>query len=244
MPFDKIPKEFAPAASGITLYSLGTPNGVKISIALELLKIPFKTHVIDISTNVQKEPWFTEINPNGRIPAILDIDASGKAVNVWESGAILQYLTDKYDKDHKISFARDTPEYWQSIEWLFFQNAGLGPMQGQANHFKMFAPEKIPYGINRYTEETKRLYSIVDKQLNDNKTGFLVGDHISIADITTVGWVGGYYVLDIDLSKEFPALYKWAQKIIDIPGVAEGLNETGPWRGFSSGTWKNPSESK
>ncbi|VVT57200.1 uncharacterized protein SAPINGB_P005584 [Magnusiomyces paraingens] len=244
MAFDKIPQQYAPASKGITLYSLGTPNGVKISVALSLLGLPYKTHTVDISKNVQKEPWFLEINPNGRIPAILDISDDGKIVNVWESGAILLYLIEKYDKDYKISYPRGTPEYLQTVEWLFFQNAGVGPMQGQANHFKVFAPEKIEYGIKRYTEETRRLYSVLEKQLEDNNTGYLVGNHVSIADITTVGWVGSSFSLGIDVSKEFPAINKWVQRVIDLPGAAAGFNATGTWRGFTLGPWKNPDKSK
>lgn len=241
MPFNNIPAQYAPAPKGITLYSLGTPNGVKIALALSLLKIPYKVHNIDISKNIQKEPWFLEINPNGRIPAILDIDEkTNKVVNVWESGAILQYLTEKYDTQHKISFARNTPEYLESIEWLFFQNAGVGPMQGQANHFKLFAPEKIEYGINRYTEETRRLYGVFEKQLKENGTGYIVGDHISIADITSVGWIGGSFALDINLEKEFPVIKQWVERIIALPGAVEGFNASGPWRGFTLGPWKEP----
>ncbi|VVT45601.1 uncharacterized protein SAPINGB_P000809 [Magnusiomyces paraingens] len=240
MSFKNIPKEFAPAPRGITLYSLGTSNGVKISIALSLLNLPYTLHIIDISKNIQKEPWFVEINPNGRIPAILDIDESGNVTNVWESAAILLYLVDKYDKKHKISFPRGSPEYLESLEWLIFQVAGVGPMQGQAGHFKFYAPEQIPYGVKRYTEETRRLYSVLEKQLTDNGSGFLVGDHISIADVATVGWVSVSYSLGIDLAKEFPAVHDWVQRVIDTPGVYEGFNAHGTWRGFTQGPWKAP----
>lgn len=241
MPYENIPEEYAPAPKGITLYSLGTSNGIKITIALALLNIPYKLHILDISTNIQKEPWFLEINPNGRIPAILDIAEDGSIKNVWETGAILLYLAEKYDKENKISFARGTPEHLESVEWLIFQVAGVGPMQGQAHHFKNYPAVKIPYGLTRYTEETRRLYSVLDGQLVKNKTGYLVGDHISIADIASVGWVSVGYGIGIDLAKEFPAVNDWVQRIIDLPGVYGGFNAHGKtWRGFTEGPWTAP----
>jgi glutathione S-transferase len=233
-----IPKAYAPIAKGITLYTLGTPNGVKISVALSVLGVPYKSYLIDISTNIQKEPWFLEhVNPNGRIPGIIDT-TEGKPVRVFESGAILLYLADKYDKNHKISYPHGTREYYETLEWLFFQNAGVGPMQGQANHFKIFASEKIPYGIKRYTDETRRLYSVLETRLKQNKSGFLVGDHVSIADFSTVGWVGSSYGIDIDLKSEFPELHAWVERIIKLPGAVEGFNTPNPWRGFTTGPWK------
>lgn len=234
-----IPSEYAPAPKGITLYTLSTPNGVKISLALSLLKIPFKAYTIDISTNIQKEEWFLQhVNPNGRIPAIIDKTEDGKTTKVFESGAILLYLADKYDPENKISFPHGTPLYYESLEWLFFQNAGVGPMQGQANHFKLYAPEKIPYGIKRYTDETRRLYSVLERRLSENGTGYLVGDHVSISDITTVGWAGSSFGLGIDLKTEFPEIHAWVERIIKLPGAVEGFNTLTTWRGFTIGPWK------
>lgn len=233
-----IPAAFAPAAKGITLYTLGTPNGTKISVALSLLKIPYKAYSIDISTNIQKEKWFLQnVNPNGRIPAIIDT-VDGKQTRIFESGAILQYISDKYDPENKISYPQGSPLYYETLEWLFFQNAGVGPMQGQASHFAVFASEKIPYAIKRYTDETHRLYSILEEQLTKNGTGYLVGDHVSIADISTFGWVAFAYVLEIDVKSSYPLLYNWVQRIIKLPGAVDGLNTPAPWRGFSSGPWK------
>lgn len=238
-----IPAEYAPAATGITLYTLGTPNGVKISTALNYLGLQYKTYKIDISTNIQKEPWFLEhVNPNGRIPAIIDKGADGSSTTrVFESGAILLYLADKYDKEHKISYPRDSPEYFETLQWLFFQNAGVGPMQGQANHFVKFAPEKIPYGVKRYTDETRRLYSVLESQLQQQKSGFLVGDHVSVADFSTVGWVTGAFILDIDVKKEFPAIGAWVERFIALPGVYDGFNVPDAYRAFTIGPWKAPS---
>ncbi|KAL1965403.1 hypothetical protein VTN77DRAFT_5840 [Rasamsonia byssochlamydoides] len=205
----------------ITLYTAQTPNGIKISIALEELGIPYKVHKIELSKNVQKEPWFLEINPNGRIPAITDTFEDGRQIRLFESGSILQYLVDQYDKDYKISYPRGTREYYEMNNWLFFQNAGVGPMQGQANHFNRYAPERIEYGINRYVNETRRLYGVLDKHLATSKSGYLVGDHVSIADIAHWGWIAhaGWAGVDID---EFPHLKAWEERMLSRPGVERG----------------------
>ncbi|KAF5535715.1 glutathione S-transferase [Fusarium napiforme] len=149
------------AENTITLYCEGTPNPLKISIALEELGLKYK-----------KEEWFLDINPNGRIPAIVDTDEHGHELKIWESGAILQYLVERYDKDHKISYPRGTKEYWQMTSWAI---SGLGPMQGQANHFEMSAFGDYPYALSRYVNETRRLYRTMDKALAENPSGYLVG---------------------------------------------------------------------
>ena len=135
----------------IELYTAGTPNGKKASIMLEELGIPYTVHPIDFSKLEQKEEWYLKINPNGRIPAIVDKDNGD--FPVFESGAILIYLAEKYGK----FLSKDPKERSIAIQWLMFQMGGVGPMQGQANHFVKFAPEKIPYAMNRYVDETKRL---------------------------------------------------------------------------------------
>lgn len=234
----EIPAEYAPIPNGITLYTLGTPNGVKISVALSVLGVPYKSYAINISTNIQKEEWFLQhVNPNGRIPGIID-KTGGKTTRVFESGAILLYIAEKYDPEHKISYPYGSPLYIETLEWLFFQNAGVGPMQGQANHFGLYAPEKIPYGIKRYTDETRRLYSVLERRLTENGSGFLVGNHVSIADFSTVGWVGSAFALGIDVKKEFPAIAAWVERIIALPGAVEGFNTPTVWRGFTDGPWK------
>ncbi|EXJ82354.1 glutathione S-transferase [Capronia epimyces CBS 606.96] len=212
---------------GITLYTDGTPNGFKISIALEELGLPYKVEHVNISTNRQKEPWFLEINPNGRIPAITDTFADGKKIRLFESGSILQYLVEQYDSEHKISYPAGSREHYETNNWLFFQNAGLGPMQGQAHHFVRYAPEKIEYAINRYVNETRRLYGVLDKHLQTSQSGYLVGDHISIADITTIGWViyAGWANVDI---AEFPALKQWEEMMYARPGVKQGCDVPKP----------------
>ena len=118
-----------------TLYTTQTPNGIKISITLEELGLPYKVEKIDISKNTQKEPWFLAINPNGRIPALTDTFSDGKTINLFESGSIMQYLVSRYDKDYKISYPEGSREWYEMNNWLFFQNAGVGPMQGQASEY-------------------------------------------------------------------------------------------------------------
>lgn len=237
----------------ITLYTSATPNGIKISMALEELGLPYKTVHLDISTDVQKEPWFLEINPNGRIPAITDswppfssssppADTPSK-IRLFESGSILQYLIDHYDPHHTLSFPKSTFEYHEMISWLFFQNAGVGPMQGQANHFYRYAPEKIPYGITRYQNETRRLYSVLDTQLAKSKSGYLVGDHISIADISTVGWVWSAGWAGVDIN-EFPNVKKWEEKLWEREALSKGRDVPTKHRGRSAITRDEEAEKK
>lgn len=165
--------------------------------------------------------WFLEINPNGRIPALTDTFADGQKIRLFESGGILTYLVEQYDKDHKISFPRGTREYYEMVNWLYFQNAGVGPMQGQANHFARYAPEHIEYGVNRYVNETRRLYSVLNQHLANSRSGYLVGDHVSIADISHWGWVAaaGWPGVDID---EFPHLKAWEERMAQRDGVEKG----------------------
>ncbi|KAI9858066.1 MAG: hypothetical protein M1813_007878 [Trichoglossum hirsutum] len=206
----------------ITLYTTQTPNGIKISIALEELELPYKVHTVTLSKAEQKQPWFLAINPNGRIPALTDSFPDGQPIHLFESGSILQYLVDQYDPDHKISYPRGSREEYEVNNWLFFQNAGLGPMQGQANHFSRYAPEKIPYGISRYQNEAKRLYGVLDKHLAESKSGYLLTpDPSKVADITHWGWVASAGWAGIELS-EFPALKAWLERMLARPGVEKG----------------------
>lgn len=171
--------------------------------------------------------WFLEINPNGRIPALTDTFTDGQKIRLFESGSILTYLVEQYDADHKISFPKGTREYYEMISWLYFMNAGVGPMQGQANHFSRYAPERIEYGVNRYVNETRRLYSVLDKHLAGSKSGYLVGDRASIADISHWGWVAaaGWAGVDID---EFPHLKAWEERMAQRDGVEKGRHVPTP----------------
>ena len=215
----------------IHLYTQQTPNGIKPSILLEELGLPYKTTEIRFGANEQKQPWFLEINPNGRIPALTDStplpgedeEAARQRgpVRVFESGAILQYLVERYDTEHKLSYPAGTREHWEVVSWLMWQMGGLGPMQGQSNHFFRYAPTKIPYAIDRYLNETKRLYSVMETQLAKSASGYLVGDRCTIADISCWGWVAIHDWSGVPLD-EFPHLKSWLFKMLERPGVEKG----------------------
>ncbi|OPB45216.1 glutathione S-transferase [Trichoderma guizhouense] len=224
----------------IKLYTDSTPNGIKISMALEELGLPYEVEHIDITTNRQKEPWFLEINPNGRIPAITDTIPDGQQVRVFEGGSILQYLTERYDPEHKLSFRKGTRDYWESWRQVFGLlvcclnlrltlnfNLGIGPMHGQAAHFYRYAPTKIQYGIDRYINETRRLYRVIDSELAKSKSGFLVADHISIADIAVLSWVIYAEFVSLDMN-EFPFLQKWERMMSARPGINKGFHVPKP----------------
>jgi len=211
------------------LYTTQTPNGIKISITLEELGLNYEFTKIDIGKMVQKEQWFLDINPNGRIPALTDTFTDGKTINLFESGSIQQYLIDQYDKDYKISYPRGTREYYEMNNWLFFLNAGVGPMQGQANHFTRYASEDIPYGINRYQNEARRLYRVLDTHLKNSSSGYLVGDRCTIADIAHYGWIASAFWAGVDI-KEFPALEAWEERMASRPAVQRGRDVPDPYR--------------
>lgn len=208
----------------ITLYTVRTPNGIKVSIVLEELGLPYKLHAIDFKKNEQKEPWFLAINPNGRIPALTDASfTDGKPIHLWESASIMQYLVERYDVDHKLSYPRGSREAYEVNNWVYWQMGGLGPMQGQANHFFRYAPEKIQYGIDRYQNETRRLYSVLETALKASKSGFLVGDRVTLADIASWGWVKAGPWAGIEL-EEFPALKAWKERLAERPAFAKGAD--------------------
>ncbi|KAI1499514.1 glutathione S-transferase [Biscogniauxia marginata] len=213
------------AKSGIELLTFGTPNGHKASILLEELKEAYGKEytwqAINIMKNIQKESWFIAINPNGRIPAIVDHDRGG--FPVFEGIAILGYLTRLYDPEHKFSFPVDSDDYTVAEEWIGWQHGGLGPMQGQANHFLRFAKEKIPYATQRYVGESERLYGILDKRLEGRD--YIVGPgrgKYSIADISIFGWANCavFSGVDIDL---FPNVQKWLARLLERPAVQKGI---------------------
>lgn len=212
------------AKSGIELLTFTTPNGLKISILLEELKEAYGKEYtwqsVNILKNTQKQPWFTAINPNGRIPAIVDHDRGGFAV--FEGLAILNYLTRHYDPEHKFSFPVDSDDYSVCEQWMAWQHGGVGPMQGQANHFFRFAKEKIPYAVQRYVGETERLYGVLNKRLEGRD--FIVGagkGKFSIADINLLGWVNGALFTGIDISP-FPNIEKWIDRCMARPAVQRG----------------------
>jgi len=195
----------SPPYNALTLYTAGTPNGLKPVLILEELGLKYDVKAIDIRTNEQKADWFLEINPNGRIPALKDGE-----LRVFESAAIMLYLVDLYDTEKKFTYEAGSGLYYEMMSWVMFQMGGIGPMQGQANHFRAFAPVYSAYGIKRYTDETKRLYGVLEIRLS--KADWLAGDKYTIADMANYSWTRGGGLLDIDMS-EFPGVEKWLKRI-------------------------------
>lgn len=150
-----------------------------------------------------------------------DTFTDGKQIRLFESGSIMQYLVAEYDKDYKISFPPGTRDFYEMNNWLFFMNAGVGPMQGQANHFTRYAPETIEYGVKRYQNETRRLYGVLEKHLKETKQDYIVGNKCTIADIAHWGWItaAGWAGVDIE---EFPTLKAWDERMLARPGVEKG----------------------
>jgi GST-like protein len=196
----------------IDLYTAATPNGWKASIALEELELPYETHRIDLQTGEQKQPAFLAINPNGRIPAIVDRDEGDFAV--FESGAILVYLAEKAGR----LLPTDAKARSRVMQWLMFQMGGVGPMMGQANVFFRYAPERIPYAIDRYQRETRRLFEVLDGHLASHE--FLAGDY-SIADIANWSWVSTHEWSGVTLDN-LPHLTRWLTTVGDRPAVKRG----------------------
>eukprot|EP01112_Ceratiomyxa_fruticulosa_P005390 TRINITY_DN1600_c0_g1_i2.p1 TRINITY_DN1600_c0_g1~~TRINITY_DN1600_c0_g1_i2.p1 ORF type:complete len:254 (-),score=40.92 TRINITY_DN1600_c0_g1_i2:77-838(-) len=205
--------------NNFTLYFAPTSNGFKIPIALEELNLSYKLRQINLSKNEQKEDWYLKINPNGKIPVVVDHFRNDFAV--FESGAILLYLVEHYDKEGKL-FPKDSNARSEVIQWLMFQMAGIGPMSGQAWHFLKAAPEKIDYAINRYLDETKRLYSVLEKRLGTTGN-YLAGNQYTIADIATFPWIRTAKPLGIPLETNFPHLSSWFNKINERPAVVKAL---------------------
>ncbi len=201
----------------IDLYSSVTPNGHKIHIMLEECGLPYRAHYIDIGAGDQFKPEFLAISPNNKIPAIVDSEGpDGKPFSLFESGAILVYLASKVSK-----FLGDTDrQKFTTLQWLMFQMGGVGPMLGQAHHFRIYAPEKIEYSINRYTNEAKRLYGVIDKQLSKNT--YLAGDDYTIADIATFPWLRSWKNQGIDW-EDYPHAKRWFDEIGERPAVKRGL---------------------
>jgi GST-like protein len=202
----------------IELFTAATPNGWKASITLEELALPYKVRRIDFEKREQKEPWYLEINPNGRIPTIVDHDNGGFAV--FESGALMIYLAEKAGK----LLPADVKGRSLVIQWLMFQMGGIGPMMGQANVFYRYAPERIPYAIERYQREVRRLFEVLDTRLKDNE--FLAGDY-SLADIANWSWVRGYKWSGVTLDG-LDHLSRWLDAIAERPAVKRGVDVPEP----------------
>jgi len=201
----------------IDVYSAGTPNGHKVHIMLEECGLPYQLHHVDISAGDQFRPSFLAISPNNKIPAIVDADGpDGKPISLFESGAILIYLASKVDK----FLGKTDREKFNTLQWLMFQMGGVGPMLGQAHHFRVYAPEKIEYAITRYSNEAKRLYGVIDKQVAHS--AFLAGDEYSVADIATFPWLRSAQNQGIDWS-DFPNAKRWFDEIERRPAVERAL---------------------
>ncbi len=201
----------------IELYTAATPNGWKASIALEELGLPYELKAIALDKNEQKTPEFLAINPNGRIPAIIDRDAD---ITVFESGAILQYLAEKTGK----LMPADPKGKYSVIEWLMFQMGGVGPMQGQANVFYRYFPEKIQPAIDRYQHETRRLYEVLDGRLKGRDW---LADDYSIADIANFTWVHVHFWAGVEV-EGLENLQAWMERMRSRPAVQKGLNVPPP----------------
>nr|WP_294516217.1 glutathione binding-like protein [uncultured Rhodopila sp.] len=201
----------------IELYTWNTPNGRKISVALEEMGLPYNVHPVNISKNEQFAPDFLKISPNNRIPAIIDPDGpGGEPISVFESGAILVYLGRKTGKFYPEDLRRQVPV----LEWLMWQMGGFGPMPGQVHHFLMVEhPQDQRYGLERYSKETARLYGVLDRRLAGHE---YVADEISIADFAIVGWAWRHERHRIDLA-DFPNVKRWYEVMMARPAVARGF---------------------
>jgi len=202
----------------IDLYTFSTPNGYKISICLEELGIPYNIKTINVLQGEQFTQNFLSLNPNAKIPVIVDHETG---LTIFESCAILLYLADKAGK----LIPASGKARWEAIQWLFFQAASIGPMFGQRAHFEFYAPEKIPYAIDRYIKESERLYRVLEGQLGERE---YICDEYSIVDIAHFGWIHTVKHFFGINAEEFPKLTAWYDRIIDRPAVAKGVTISAP----------------
>ena len=200
----------------ITLYTWGTPNGRKVSIMLEECALPYRVEAVDITQKQQFRPEFVAINPNSKIPAIVDADGpGGRPFALFESGAILLYLAEKTGQ----FLPADARGRYAAIQWLMFQMGGVGPMFGQTHHFLRYAPEPVPYAIGRYRTETARLYGVLNHRLGE--ADYLAGEY-SVADIATYPWVARHEWHDVALT-DYPNVARWYASIGERPAVQRGM---------------------
>lgn len=201
----------------IDLYTWGTPNGKKVSIMLEECALPYTLHKVNIGKDEQFAPEYLKINPNGKIPSIVDSEGpGGKPISMMESGAILIYLAEKTGK----FLPADAAGRYKALEWLMFQMGGVGPMFGQTHHFLRAAKEQVPYAINRYTKEKDRLYGVLNARLGEAE--HLAGEY-SIADIATYPWVSRFEWHNTRLA-DFPNVERWFKSVGARPGVQKGMS--------------------
>jgi len=202
----------------IDLYTWGTPNGRKVSVMLEELRLEYNVHEVDISKGDQHKPEFLEISPNNKIPGIVDSEGPGaKPIKMFETGAILIYLAEKTGSG---LLPTDPRERAVTMQWLMWQMGGVGPMFGQAHHFMFNPKEDVPYGRERYHKETKRLYKVMNERLGEAQ--YLAGDAYTIADIATYPWVARKNRHQVDLD-EFPNVKRWFDELSAHPAVEKGM---------------------
>jgi len=201
----------------IDLHTWPTPNGFKVSIMLEETGLPYKVHAVDIGAGDQFKPDFLRISPNNKMPAIVDRDGpDGKPYSLFESGAILIYLAEKTGQ----FWPQEHPAKFDTLQWLMFQMGGVGPMFGQAHHFRVYAPEQIAYAVDRYTNEAGRLYGVIDRRLGDAE--YLAGNAYTIADIATFPWCRSIERQGHSFD-DFPNVKRWFSAIDARPAVQRGL---------------------
>lgn len=199
------------------VYSWPTPNGHKVHIMLEECGLPYRAHAVDIGAGDQFGPEFLAISPNNKVPALVDPQGpDGEPISLFESGAILLYLASKTGRFLPTS----TRGRYEVLQWLMFQMGGVGPMLGQAHHFRIYAPEKIDYAVDRYTNEARRLYGVMNRQIARHR--YIAGDDYSIADIAIFPWLRGWKNQGIDWS-DFPHLKGWFDEIAARPAVMRGV---------------------
>jgi GSH-dependent disulfide-bond oxidoreductase len=206
----------------IDIYSWATPNGHKVHIMLEecgqRLGKDWHAHAVHIGAGDQFQPDFLKLSPNNKIPAMLDSHGpNGKPFSLFESGAILVYLASKFGK----FMPKSDIDKFETLQWLMFQMGGVGPMLGQAHHFRIYAPEKIDYAYDRYTNEAKRIYGVLNKQVQSRK--YIAGNQYSIADIATFPWIRSWKNQGIDWS-DYPALKDWFDRVSERPAVKRGVD--------------------
>ncbi|MGM9515245.1 glutathione S-transferase C-terminal domain-containing protein [Roseateles sp. DB2] len=201
----------------IDVYTWATPNGHKVHIMLEECALPYRVVPVDIGSGAQFEQHFLQISPNNKIPAIVDHDGpDGKEISLFESGAILLYLAGKTGR----LLPADVRGKYEVLQWLMFQMGSVGPMLGQAHHFRLYAPEKLPYAIERYTKEAQRLYGVINRRLAAST--YLGGKEYSIADIAVFPWLRSWKNQGVELS-DYPHLRGWFDEIANRPAVLRGL---------------------
>jgi len=202
----------------IALYTWGTPNGRKVSVMLEEIGLGYEVHAVDITNDEQFDPEFVRISPNRKIPAIVDPEGpDGEPISMFESGAILIYLANKTG----MLFPTETRARYDTLQWLMFQMGNVGPMFGQANHFRKFAKEEVPYAIERYTGEAHRLYRVMDARLGHAR--YLAGGEYTIADVATYPWVARHPWHGIELD-EIPNVKRWLEELAARPAVERGMS--------------------